>query len=538
MLVIAWLLATGGLVQAATPATPAALADAYFLFLEGRVLEGQGDSDGAVRAYRRAIELAPSSADIHAELAALYARQGRASESIGSARTALSLDPDNREAHRMLGFVLATIGEQRADAAMRDEALGHFEKALAGGARDPAAQLAMGRLAVRSGRYDLAISQLTAFLLDQAGYPEAMELLAEAYEGHGEPALAAEVVTELLPQASEQARLRAWLAELHESAGAWPEAASAWAELAATSPGTPIYPMRRAMALVNGGDLVGGRQALLDLAGQAPESVRVWYLLSQVERRAGNAAGAREAAERIRALDPESAFGPLALAEARLAAGDAAGAVEALEGRVAAARADDIETGMFARLSSALATALQESGRTARAVDVLEAATARVPDDGSLRFELGAAYDRDRRFEAAERVFRELIAADPRQADALNYLGYLLADRGERLDEAVSLITRALEVERDNPSYLDSLGWAHFRRGDFEQAKPPLERAAAALPKTSVIQDHLGDLYFQMKRYREAVDAFDRALSGDRVGIDGDAVQKKRDRARELAGGR
>jgi Flp pilus assembly protein TadD len=193
---------------------------------------------------------------------------------------------------------------------------------------------------------------------------------------------------------------------------------------------------------------------------------------------------------------------------------------------------------MFSRLSSALAAALQESGDTGRAVAVLEAASARVPEDSSLRFELGAAYDRDRRFEEAERVFREMIAGDPTQSEALNYLGYLLADRGERLDEAVSLIERALAVEADNPSYLDSLGWAYFRRGDFAEAQKPLERAAAALPNTSVIQDHLGDLYLQLKRFREAVGAFDRALSGDRIGIDSLEVSKKRDRARELAGGR
>jgi tetratricopeptide (TPR) repeat protein len=257
-----------------------------------------------------------------------------------------------------------------------------------------------------------------------------------------------------------------------------------------------------------------------------------------VERRAGNAAGALEAAERIRAIDAANAFGLLAMAEARLAAKTPALAVSVLESRVASALPDDLETGMFSRLAGALSAAMQEAGDTARAVSVLETATGRVPDDRGLRFELGAAYDRDGRFTDAERVFRDLITQDPGHAEALNYLGYLFADRGERLDEAVSLITRALDVERENPSYLDSLGWAHFKRGDLSRAQGPLERAAAALPKTSVIQDHLGDLYFQMKRYRDAAVAFDRALAGDGRGIDEAAVTKKRDRARELAGGR
>jgi predicted Zn-dependent protease len=271
MLGLFWLLASGGLVQSGAPAVPTPLGEAYYLFLEGRELEGRGDVDGAVRAYRRALDLAPGAADVHAELAGLYARQGRASESISEARAAIELDPDNREAHRMIGFVLATIADQRGDAAMRDEAIGHLEKALVANVRDPAVELTVGRLAVRAGRYPLAIQWLTSFLLDQTGYPEAMELLAEAYEASGRPADAAELVAELVAKAPDQVRLRSWLAELRESAGAWPEAASVWADLAASSPGGVVYPMRRAMALVNGGDLDGGRQGLVPaVAGGAP----------------------------------------------------------------------------------------------------------------------------------------------------------------------------------------------------------------------------------------------------------------------------
>ena len=538
MTAILLVLLSGVAVSPQQPARSVPAAEAYYLFLEGRMLEGQGDVEGALRAYRRASELVPEAAEIHAELASLYARQGRAAESMDEARRALALDENSREAHRVLGFVLATIAGQRADRAMADEALLHFEKVLGSGARDAAVELAAGRLAVEQGRHDQAIRWLTAFLLDQSGYPEAMKLLADAYEGSGRPADAAEVVAELVSQSPEATEMRVWLAELHEAAGAWDKASAAWRDVEAASPGDLVYPIRRAMALINGGQAEAGRDVLADLARRAPDNVRIWYLLSQAERRAGNPAGALAAAERITAIDAGNGFGVLALAEARLAAGSPQAAVAVLESRVSAATADDIESGMFSRLSSTLAAALQASADDARAVTVLEAAVARAPEDDALRFELAAAYDSAGRFESAERVFRQLIAEDPAHAGALNYLGYLLADRGERLEEAVSLITRALAVEQDNPSYLDSLGWAYFRLRDFSRARDPLERAAAALPLTSVVQDHLGDLYFETKRYREAAGAFDRALSGDRRGIDVAGVTRKRDRARELAGGR
>jgi tetratricopeptide (TPR) repeat protein len=205
---------------------------------------------------------------------------------------------------------------------------------------------------------------------------------------------------------------------------------------------------------------------------------------------------------------------------------------------VKSARADDIESGMFARMAGLLAVALQEAGHTDRAITALEEAASQAPGDQDVLFALGAAYDRGGRFEDAERAFRRVISRDSAHADALNYLGYMLADRGERLDEAVRLIGRALAVEADNPSYLDSLGWAHFKQGDFARARDPLERAAAAMPRTSVVQDHLGDLYLQIKRYKDAAEAFGRALTGDRIGIDPVNVEEKRTRARELAGGR
>ena len=169
-------------------------------------------------------------------------------------------------------------------------------------------------------------------------------------------------------------------------------------------------------------------------------------------------------------------------------------------------------------------------------MQVLETARKRVPDDTDLQFELASAYDRAGQLDQAETILRSVIAKDPANAQALNYLGYMLADHSRKLPEALDLIQRALKIDTDNPSYLDSLGWTYFRLDKLQDAQTPLERAATALPRVSVIQDHLGELYFQMKKYREAATAFDRAFSGDREDLDVTAVTKRRDRARELAG--
>jgi tetratricopeptide (TPR) repeat protein len=112
-------------------------------------------------------------------------------------------------------------------------------------------------------------------------------------------------------------------------------------------------------------------------------------------------------------------------------------------------------------------------------------------------------------------------------AGALNYLGYLLAVRGEQLDEAIALVQRALKEEPENGAYLDSLGWAYFRRGDLDEAEKYLAAAVKQLPDNSEIQEHLGDLYTRKGRFAEAIAAYSRALAGDGQDVDKASIEKK-----------
>jgi predicted Zn-dependent protease len=517
------------------------LGDVYYAFLQGRLLEERGDIPGAIAAFRRAIALAPKSAELRAELAGLFAREGRPNEAITEGEAALAIDPDNREAHRILGLVQAAVADRTLTAGARGaagptaDAIAHLEKAIAGGVRDLGVELTLGRLYVRSGEYGKGIERLRLFLSEQPDHADALMLLADAYEDSGQPAAAVAALESAASGGSAPPQVHMRLAELYENAGRWKDAAMMWRALARSTPRNTAFRIRYATALVNSGDLAAGRQELVDLTTQAPRDISIWYLLSQVERRAGDAAAAEQAAARIVEIDPLDARGPLAVAQAQAARGNFRGVIETLEPRVTAPRERDVAAGTYARMAGDLAIALQETGERARAVAVLEQARRRDPETVALHFALAAAYERDSRFDQAEQTFRELIARDPRHAGALNYLGYMLADRGQKLDEALALVQRALAIEADNPSYLDSLGWAYFKLARLDDARGPLERAASALPKTSVVQDHLGDLYVQLKRFKDAVVAFDRALAGDREGIDAAAVAKKRERARELA---
>ena len=94
---------------------------------------------------------------------------------------------------------------------------------------------------------------------------------------------------------------------------------------------------------------------------------------------------------------------------------------------------------------------------------------------------------------------REAVARAPDYPGALNFLGYLLADNSRELEEALGLITRALEQDPGNGAYLDSYGWVLYRLGRLEEARKQLEGALALTGGDPVVHEHLGDVYKQLK---------------------------------------
>jgi tetratricopeptide (TPR) repeat protein len=174
-----------------------------------------------------------------------------------------------------------------------------------------------------------------------------------------------------------------------------------------------------------------------------------------------------------------------------------------------------------------LADLYADQKRTADAVRMLEQARQTFGDDQALTMRLANVYEAAGQLDAAEKELRKLVSADPLDADALNSLSYMFADRGLRLDEAIELARRAVKVEPDNPAYLDTLGWALFKQGRIEEAEEPLRKAAMSLTGNSVIQDHHGDVLSSRGRTAEAIAAWERALAGDGEQIDRVAIERK-----------
>ncbi len=614
-------------------------ADAYYEFMLARRLESDGDTRGALAALERAQKLDPGSAALHAERAALHARENDGDQARTAAEQALAIEPGNVEAHRILGLVYSAMSDAGAPpvagetpTTLRRKAIEHLEAIRSSPlmSTDLNLQVTLGRLLLRSDRADEAVTVLEG-VASQAPYAaEPHVLLAEAFTAQGRYQDAAESLTRA---AEINPRHYITLGDLYERLGRWAGAAEAYGE-AVASIRTPSRDLRLRWitALINtpGGEgAQRARDVLADLLKGNPNDARLLYLLSSASRELGDGAAAEDAARRILAVDPASIAGTSALAHALLdryayreivtlvtplasdtarARGNedqAAGALVALgaahqqlgeyasaiaafeaaralvpgssryELHVAQAHlgarqfdeADAVARQALARSPGdarflrVRAQALSGNGRGVEAITLLEDASTSPPRDPQIALGLADAYAAEKRFDDAvrvveeaaahygsnatfalrltglyeeagrpadaERELRQMLERDPLDAVALNYLGYLLAERNERLPEAQALIERALKIEPGNPAYLDSLGWALLRQGKVDEAAGPLARAAAALPANSVIQDHYGDLLARQGKWSEALAAWERARAGDLESIDRSTLDKK-----------
>lgn len=266
-----------------------------------------------------------------------------------------------------------------------------------------------------------------------------------------------------------------------------------------------------AQAAYQAKDLGAARQLLNRFTG-LPETVErdnapAWLFLGQVaedERKPAEAIGY------LQRIDGGELYLPALNRRALLMArsGDHDGAMKLLdttEPRTAQERQG---------LVSARASILRESQRYQEAFDLLDKALADNPDSPELLYDQAMAAEKIGRLEALEKSLRHLMTLQPDNAHAFNALGYTLADRNLRLDEARQLIEKALELSPDDPQIIDSLGWVHFRLGNTKEALGYLRRAYELLPDVEVAA-HLGEVLWQTGAQDEALRVWREASGRD-----------------------
>ncbi len=331
------------------------------------------------------------------------------------------------------------------------------------------------------------------------------------------------------------------LAQLYLNERDYEKAARELQSSIALYPGFESIPARFSLAQLYeaSGSTVAAIQEYLQIVRVQPHDLRLIDHIGELDIEAGDPQAARAAFNAAKSLEPADPIANLWLAQFAEDAGRPIEAARFLSESAAlpkdptlwlkiaylqmrGARADDgLQTlrealSRFprnARVAYFLGMAYEDRGRNGKALRALRAAVQDDPGNDQARYALAAAEEQAGDIAAAEKEFRRLIARNPKNPEILNYLGYSLADRGLKLQEARDLVERALAIEPTNGAYIDSLGWVYYKEGRYREALKELDLAHAAMPYDETILDHRGDAAAAAKDYETAWSSWMRSAS-------------------------
>lgn len=403
--------------------------------------------------------------------------------------------PTEEEARLQRTFVHSRLLERLG---RTDEAVDVIEKRLgsdddASGSREVQILLGLVSVLERAGRGDEAIARLKVRLEDASGEEIALlaRSLAEIHARAGAHERAAEVYADAAGRVGDDSRIIRQLDNQRLNALA---NAEQWAR---------VIPLARALASEKDGE--GALAAKVILANAQAETGELDAALATLDSAVEQApdAGRQVLAQRVGLLFDHE----------RVAEGEALIAEVADSGE-----RQDL---LFA------AQLWQRQQRWLESLALIEQAEAADPQPPSvgMLFARAVAHERQGEFGRAAMAFETLLERSPDHAPTLNYLGYMWADRGEHLDRALTLIQRAVALDPDNGAYVDSLGWAHFKLGNFDSARQLLEWAARLMTSDPTIYEHLGDVYTAMRQPDRARDSYLQAI--ERGADDSEAIERK-----------
>jgi len=634
----------------------------YHTALAG-MLEDEAVSEGhpdqvtqAIEEYKLALNADPESPQLNDSLGELYFRIGKVREAEATARNLLKSQPDDINAHKLLGRIyLRQLGEGEnststsSSANVLAEAIAEFEKIVTLQPKDAEDRMVLGQL--YNVKHDAKKAE-ESFKAAQSIEPDSEDAvlnLARLYAESGDTQHAAKVIQDV-PEAQRTPKMEFTLGAVYEQLKQSKDAIAAYRRAADLQPGDPQTLDVLAQALLNDNQLDEALKQYKNLASADPENNQALIHISEIQRRQGQFDDALVTIQKARKIDPNSleagynegllldvlgrfdeavktyqamvdltshANGAYTTEEKtnrsifleRLGAvnleenktedavsayqkmidlgGDPA--IRGYQGQVDAYRSSKqydkaIEVSKKAvatdpknrDLKMMLAGELADAGQVDTAMAMLngllnnnsddrvvwlalgqmdirlrrwkeaedafvkaEPLTTKKEDKIYLLFLRGELADREKHQDQAETYFKQVLDLDASNAMTLNYMGYMLADKGERLPEALKMIRKAVDQEPMNGAYLDSLGWVYFKMGEYELAEDNLRRAVERDQTDPTVHEHLGDLYEKTGRIRLAsaqweisLAEFNKSAPADIEPGDIAKVQKKLEGAR------
>ncbi|MGC2323719.1 MAG: tetratricopeptide repeat protein, partial [Terriglobales bacterium] len=416
----------------------------------------EGDATRAVALLNQVTD-ATRSGKLYAALGYTYEQQKEYKKAVGAYRKAVELDRENLDSLR--GLAQNLMNDSQFDAALEQ-----YRAIADADPQDAQAYLRISEIYRRMGKFDAALDMLKkaeSLVQDSLEIPFNMALV---YDAQGRFDEAATTLQQLLEKTA-HADGNYTTGERNNRSVFVERLATVYREQGKTQQAVDTY---RKMLDLGGDSASRGYQQMIDTLREAKQ----WSQATTV---------AQEAAQKF----PDDRGLKLVLA------GQLADTGQAEKG-LAMAKSLLKGTGEDREVYIALAQINSRLKHWSEAEEDISKAggLASKPEDRDyVQFVMGSIYERQKRYEPAEAAFKKVLASDPRSAVTLNYLGYMMADRGTHLEEALGYIKKAVELDPQNGAYLDSLGWAYFKLGNYELAEENLRKASERIGNDATVQD-------------------------------------------------
>ncbi|HME99199.1 MAG TPA: tetratricopeptide repeat protein [Terriglobia bacterium] len=498
-----------------------------FLML-ARLYQIKGDRDKATEIYKKFLGIEPGSEEGVTALAKLHMDAGNYKEAADLLETFVKERPDSDTALQTLGEVYSELQDysKAADAYGRaseldpddieikkaqaqalfladkfDEAVKRYEEIAKAEPEDGLALLRLGQIYRRQMKYDLARQNLQKAA---ESFPDSIEVqfnlvMLDRDEGRLEDALK---------------KANDILKKTEKSNGRYSEAEK----------------QNRRIFLINQGILnqtLGNYDAavrtFLEVKSLTNEKDgRVDGLIIETYRNAKNLDKALQHSEQALAENADNRQLKMVHADLIAEKGRLDEGIKALQ-QMQKGNPDDLE--IFATMVGVY----QRAKKYDQAQNILTTATQRFPNEEQVHFLQGSLYEKQKKYEDAEKAFRKALDLQKDDPAVLNYLGYMYAMRGIKLDEAETMVQKAVQTDPTNGAYLDSLGWVYYKQNRLDRAEEYLKKASIFVNNDPDIHDHLGDLYFKTKRYDDARMEWTKSLQLSTEADDIARVKKKLD---------
>jgi tetratricopeptide (TPR) repeat protein len=440
----------------------------------------EGDSGHAIQALN-SVPDASRSAKLYSALGYTYEQQKDYKKAIESYRHAIELDRDNLDAIRGLAQNLQNDGQTQA-------ALDQYKIIADANPEDAQTYMRIADIYKKSGQFDEALDNLKkaqAIVQDSVEVPYEM---AAVYQAQGRYEDAAQTLKDLLdktqkPDASYTQSDKNNRSVFLERLG------SIYRDMGNTQPAIESF---RKMLAMGDENVARGYQEIIDTYREAKD----WPQAT---------ATAKEAVQKL----PNNRDLKMVLASQLADTGQPDAALQQVKSLLTGKPEDREVYIALAQMNSRL----KRWPDAEEAINKADQLSAKPEDKQYTAFVKGSIYERQKKYDIAEDQFKRILTADPQNAMTLNYYGYMLADRGVRLDEALSYIKKAVSLDPANGAYLDSLGWAYYKLGKYEQAEENLSKALQHTPNDPTVQEHMGDVYQKTGRLRQAAAHWERAVT-------------------------